>query len=43
MSILSEVKGKYGASARLNIGIIISVVEIAIKDLSWPVQQQFIF
>jgi hypothetical protein len=43
MSILSEVKDKYGTSTRLNLGIIISVVEVAIKDLSWPVPQQFIF
>ena len=43
MSTLRKVKGKYGTSTGLKLGIIIPVVEVVIKGLLWLVQQLFIF
>jgi hypothetical protein len=43
MSTFRKVKDKYVTSTRLNIGIIIFVGEVVIKDLLWPMQQPFIF
>jgi len=43
MSTFKKVKDKYGTSTRLNLGIIVSAVEVENKGGLWPVQQPFIF